>query len=131
MALVLPRPTTGLNMTVAESDATILSNSATPRWCGSDDGVQRTALGLGEQVAELRGAHPDPGTEVVGEHDTLLGWGGFIDEQLRAAAVALIAESGERLGGGDVEHGYLRCRCLTTRKYWRGYTAQDPSWCGA
>ena len=54
---------------------------------------------MGEQVAELRGAHPDSGAEVVGEHDALLGRRGVIDEQLRALGAGL-AEGGERLGGG-------------------------------
>jgi hypothetical protein len=59
---------------------------------------------LGEQVTELLGAHPHPGAEVIGKYDALLGWSGFVDEQLRAPAAALAAEGGQRLGSSDVEH---------------------------
>jgi hypothetical protein len=60
---------------------------------------------LGEQVVELPGAHPNVRAEVISEHDALPGRRGFIDEQLRAPATSLTAESGERLRCTDIEHG--------------------------
>jgi hypothetical protein len=63
----------------------------------SDDAVEGTALGLGEQISELLGAHPYPSAEVIDEHNALLKRGGFVDEKLRASAAALAAKSGERL----------------------------------
>jgi hypothetical protein len=73
-----------------------MSNSATSGLCGSEDGVERAALGLGEQVTELAGAHPDLGAEVISEYDALRGGSGVINKQLRAPAPALTAECGER-----------------------------------
>ncbi len=119
LAMVLPRPPAGLSRLLncskrPELDKRAvcgercnplveLGNASAVR--GLDDGVQCSALGLRDQVAELCGAHPDLGAEVVGEDDALLGRTGIVDVQLRAPAVAHTTEDGGRLGGGEVEHG--------------------------
>src|SRR5438132_4567254 len=69
------------------------------------DCVEGPAAGLGDEVAELVGAHADRGSEVVDEHDAPLGGGRLVDEQLRAPAVALAAEGGDRTESDDVDHG--------------------------
>jgi hypothetical protein len=80
-------------------------SSAVRRSCCSAGGqhvVQDSRADVGHQIGELAEAHLDALPEVVGDHDSLLRRRGVVDEQLRAAAVALAAE------GGDVAHGVLR-----------------------